>query len=144
MCTCACTNTQCKTTAAHQQNTPYSIQVSLPILGQQPSVHVATSFAVRPNDGASIADPATQQQSSASIADPATQQHSEGLQLPSAVPGSGALHLVAGLGHLPSVIASFELVALSAVRCVQASVFLLPDMCKFGVLCAHVSFTSST
>lgn len=43
----------------------------------------------------------------------------EGLELPDAVPGSGSLQLVAGVGYLPALSSALDLVAQHAsTRCV--------------------------
>mmetsp|Transcript_14647 Transcript_14647/g.36469 ORF Transcript_14647/g.36469 Transcript_14647/m.36469 type:complete len:2268 (-) Transcript_14647:639-7442(-) len=77
-----------------------ALEVSVPVLAQQSAVWVATSFALRP--------PALGAAGNAS-------GWQEGLDLPDAVPGSGSLDLVAGVGHLPSVAALYAR-ALEAVQ----------------------------
>uniref|UniRef100_A0A7S3VJT0 Alpha-2-macroglobulin domain-containing protein n=1 Tax=Dunaliella tertiolecta TaxID=3047 RepID=A0A7S3VJT0_DUNTE len=98
-----------------------TLLVPLPCLAPQQPVHIATSFAVRPGFNRT-GDAAQTQQSPSEVqqsgaqggsASQAAQTHTEGLQLPSAVPGSGVLHLVAGVGHLPSIVSSYESIAQS-------------------------------
>ncbi|GFH18397.1 A2M domain-containing protein, partial [Haematococcus lacustris] len=65
-------------------------EVTVPVLAQQGAVILATSFALRPSN--SSQGPSWQ----------------EGLVLPQAVPGSGALGLVAGVGYLPALQTAFQ------------------------------------
>ncbi|GFH15937.1 predicted protein, partial [Haematococcus lacustris] len=67
-----------------------ALQVNVPVLAQQGAVILATSFALRPSN--SSQGPSWQ----------------EGLVLPQAVPGSGALGLVAGVGYLPALQTAFQ------------------------------------
>ncbi|GFH16882.1 A2M domain-containing protein, partial [Haematococcus lacustris] len=67
-----------------------ALQVNVPVLAQQGAVTLATSFALRPSN--SSQGPSWQ----------------EGLVLPQAVPGSGALGLVAGVGYLPALQIAFQ------------------------------------
>lgn len=73
-----------------------SLEVTLPVLGRQGEVFVATSFAVRPPNASGAA---------------ATAGRAEGLALPRAEAGAGALELLAGVGYLPAVTATFEALA---------------------------------
>lgn len=109
-----------------------TLQVLLPSHAPQPPVRLATSFAVRagPNHTTAVTGEVEhalppQQQRVLSPRDregggpPALAQqqgHAEGLQLPHAVPGSGALDLWAGLGYLPPILAFFESAAQAAAR----------------------------
>jgi len=61
----------------------------LPVLGKQGEVFVATSFAVKPGTNGS------------------TSGRAEGLKLPNAIPGSGNLQLMAGVGYLPAIQATY-------------------------------------
>ncbi|KAG1668837.1 hypothetical protein FOA52_004932 [Chlamydomonas sp. UWO 241] len=69
-----------------------SVQLELEVLGRQSPITVATSFPLR-----------------ASNASDAPWQ--EGLDLPSAVPGSGSLDLLAGVGYLPGVMTLYHMLA---------------------------------
>ncbi|KAF5837388.1 hypothetical protein DUNSADRAFT_4436 [Dunaliella salina] len=98
-----------------------TLLVALPCLPPQQPVQIATSFAVRPGlnrtgGGAAQAQQTAEVQQSGAqggSVSQAAQLHTEGMQLPSVVPGSGVLNLVAGAGHLPSIISSYESVAQS-------------------------------
>ena len=61
-----------------------ALQVTLPVLAQQNPVVLGTSFSINPEN------------------DPVTSE--EGLQFPDAVPGSGSLNLIAGVGKFPTVL----------------------------------------
>ncbi|KAG1668836.1 hypothetical protein FOA52_004931 [Chlamydomonas sp. UWO 241] len=62
-----------------------SVQLELEVLGRQSPITVATSFPLR-------------------VSNASDAPWQEGLDLPSAVPGSGSLNLLAGVGYLPGVI----------------------------------------
>lgn len=61
------------------------VQLTVPVLGKQSPVWIATSFAVRGSNSSSVAN------------------RVEGLALPAAESGSGSISLVAGVGYLPAV-----------------------------------------
>lgn len=82
-------------------------------------MYVATSFAVRPDEASNASAGEATSGGNTGLLE---LQHAEGLDLPSAVPGSGALSLVVGLGHLPAALAAYESVTQAASRCVRLSV----------------------
>jgi hypothetical protein len=85
-----------------------ALRAEVPVLPQQAPVFVGTSFAVRPpGSGAGGGGSET------------TARWQEGLELPEAVPGSGSLDLVAGVGNLPIILASLRAVRdrYQLVRC---------------------------
>eukprot|EP00879_Flechtneria_rotunda_P001797 GHRR01001961.1.p1 GENE.GHRR01001961.1~~GHRR01001961.1.p1 ORF type:complete len:2104 (+),score=689.06 GHRR01001961.1:216-6527(+) len=66
------------------------VQLSVPVLGKQGAVWVATSFAVRGSNDSNRAS------------------RIEGLELPRAENGSGQLSLVAGVGYLPAIQGTYD------------------------------------
>jgi hypothetical protein len=68
------------------------VQLQVPVLGKQGPVWVATSFALRASEGNSSTKGSWQ----------------EGLVLPSAERGSGSIELVAGVGSLPAIQATYS------------------------------------
>lgn len=65
------------------------LEMSFPVYGQQEEIALATSFAIK-GESENIAT------------------REEGLVLPEAVPGSGEIELIAGVGRLPSILESAE------------------------------------
>jgi len=74
--------------ASDSQGASDALQLSLDVKEQQTAVAVATSFSLRGDDGVA--------------------PWQEGLDLPAAVPRSGSLDLIAGVGHLPAVNTMFQ------------------------------------
>ncbi|CAD7696314.1 unnamed protein product, partial [Ostreobium quekettii] len=64
-----------------------ALRLTVPVLGLQDAVTVATSFAIQASEGEAA-------------------QATEGLDLPAALPGTGGLELLAGVGRLPAVLAN--------------------------------------
>ena len=69
------------------QGTDDALRLTVPVLGLQDAVTVATSFAIQVSEGEAT-------------------EATEGLDLPAALPGTGGLELLAGVGRLPAVLAN--------------------------------------
>ena len=78
-----------------------ALQLTVPIEGLQDPVSLATSFAVQ----------AAENETAAWV---------EGLELPSALPGSGGIEIQAGVGRLPSVLASARQIMETNVKYVSS------------------------
>lgn len=85
---------QLQSGAVRSAATVDSASFDVPVLGRQPPVFLATSFALQPASSPSI---------SLSAAGGLQSGQAEGLALPAADPGSGYVDLVAGVGNLPFV-----------------------------------------
>lgn len=65
-----------------------ALQMSFPVLGQQEAVTLASSFAIEASEDG--------------------EPWEEGLDLPEAVPGSGTINLISGVGNFPTVLSTAE------------------------------------